>query len=666
MSYQMAPHAAGPPPPDRRLLFTPGPRLGWSFRDRRELTARYLEPRPSPQAIAAGAAARAADAERSLRRAWNWAGKPSIGLALILVLMAGCSKSVSGTFNLGLTAVAVVAACLPGLGYTGWRWLRREQARDVPPEQEYRRSLAEWDRRAAEHQAAELARLAGQPEWDSVSVPGRRTDVFGGTLAGWQALLVVHGASILAERPLLAVDLTGQDVAGALTLAAGSMRIQTTVWRLPGDLGRCGLIGELPPDQLADTIAEALHAGTPGGARVDRAVDVRVLRQLASALAGRGVTARRLAAAVRAALGHAVPGGLLSAEEQEFIGGDLFPPGYRQQVTANLVRLDAALSELAGYPGGGWPGEGWPGGSWPGEGRQARQQRSWLTCLSLDTGARSASGEVLTGLVAQWLTMQVSASAGQAPAVIVMGADEIARPHLERLSDACERRGVPLTLLFRHLRDDAAGMLGGGAAAFMRLGNHAEAEQAATYLGRRHTFVVSSFTTTRGGSQTGTLGGGDSYGTSDSSSDSRARNWQGGGFFGTSFGGGSSGGGSSGGRTRTTGTGTSRNQSTSWSRADGTSWSDAEARQRVYEFAVEPTVLQNLPEYALLLADRSGGALRLRAVECDPSIITLHGVSTGPLPPAGAPQAIGPPADVPGEAPGEAEVPWWEGRQPRL
>lgn len=55
--------------------------------------------------------------------------------------------------------------------------------------------------------------------------------------------------------------------------------------------------------------------------------------------------------------------------------------------------------------------------------------------------------------------------------------------------------------------------------------------------------------------------------------------------------------------------------------------------QRVYEYRVEPTVLQDLPEQALLLADRSPGRLRLRAVECDPSIITLPGARTGPLPP---------------------------------
>ena len=74
--------------------------------------------------------------------------------------------------------------------------------------------------------------------------------------------------------------------------------------------------------------------------------------------------------------------------------------------------------------------------------------------------------------------------------MIVAGADEITRPHLERLAGACERAGVPLTFLFRHLREDSLAMLGGGTAAFMRLGHHAEAEQAAAYLGRQHTFVL--------------------------------------------------------------------------------------------------------------------------------------------------------------------------------
>jgi len=673
-NWQAPPPAAGPAPGGHEgLLFTPGPRLGWVFRDRRELAAPYPEPEPSPHAIQAQAAARINAAEQAWQRAWKWAGKPSIALALLLVLLAGCSKSVSGSFNLGLTAVTIAVLCSPGLGYAGWRWLQRDHARDVTPHQEYQQALAEWDQRATEHEATELARLAGQPEWGSATVPAWRTDVFGGTLAGWQALLTVHGASLLAQRPLLAVDLTGRHAAGLLTATTQRAGMPAATWRLPHDLGRCGLLAELSPAQFADAIAEALHAGAPGGARTDRAIDVRVIQQLASALAGRGITPQRLAAAARAALGHMIPGGILSPGEQELLAGDLFPAGYRDQIAASLIRLDAMLAELTAYAADGWPA-----------------QTARYTCLAMDAGPRTAAGEVLAALVVQWLTVQVSGAAQEPPAVIIAGADEITRSHLERLTDACELRGAPVTLLFRHLRDDAASLLGGGTTAFMRLGNHAEAEQAASYIGRRHTFVVSSYTVTRGGSQTSNRGGSDGYGTGDSYNDARTRGWQGGGFFGGET--------SSGGRTRTTGASTSRNWSTSWSQADGTNWSDAEARQRVYEYAVEPTALQNLPEYALLLADRSGATLQLHAVECDPAIITLPGASTTPLPPPGSltyadtPPAVtgmanqnqpGPAIAPPGQYPtgwedlgaGEPqpawppdeqppEPPWWQRNQP--
>ena len=279
--------------------------------------------------------------------------------------------------------------------------------------------------------------------------------------------------------------------------AARAASVSCAVYRLPHDLGRSGLLTELPPAQLANAIAEAIHAGAAGGpaasaGRAERAIDVRVLQQLAAALAGRGVTPRRLAAAVRAALGSTgaagtpVPGGALTRDEEDLIAGDLFPAGYREQVIASLVRLDAVLSDLAAYAADGWA---------------ARPAR--LTVLAMDPAARSASGEVLTGLLVQWLTVQVSArparaAAAPVPAVLIAGADEVARAHAERLGDACEVRGVPLTLMFRHLREDSASLLGGGTAAFMRLGNHAEAERAASYIGRRHTFVMSSFTVTRG------------------------------------------------------------------------------------------------------------------------------------------------------------------------
>jgi hypothetical protein len=58
MSLQPAPAPGGPVPVGRQLLFTPGPRLGWVFRDRRETALPYPEPRPAmigtPLAFAGG------------------------------------------------------------------------------------------------------------------------------------------------------------------------------------------------------------------------------------------------------------------------------------------------------------------------------------------------------------------------------------------------------------------------------------------------------------------------------------------------------------------------------------------------------------------------------------------------------------------------------------
>jgi hypothetical protein len=500
--------------------------------------------------------------------------------------------------------------CGPGLGYTGWCWLERDKARDILPEHLYRQAVAGWEQRSASHHASEMARLAGQPEWGSADVPPRRTDVFGGTLPGWEALLAVHGASLIgARRPLLIADLTGLQPAAPLFALARAAGISPVTWQLPADLGRSGILASLTPPQIASAIAEALHAGTPGGARTDRALDKSILEQLAAVLAPGGVTLPRLAAAVRAARGQP-PGPQVTAAEHRAITAELFPPGpARDQAAPGLARLNAVLPGLAASAGEGWPA-----------------RPAACTCLTVGTTQRDAGTEILSALLIQWVTGMVQAAPDVVPAVIVAGADQVTRTLLEQLTDACDLRGTPATLLFRHLRDDAVALLGGAAAtAFMQLGNHQEAEQAAGYLGRQHTFTVSSFTATRGASTTRTTGGSTGGGTSDSASDSRNRSWQASGFPGTA-------GNRSGGTSRTTGTSTQENWSQNWSTADGTNWSDARGVQRVYEYRVEPPVLQNLPELSLLLANRSPGTLRLRAVECDPSIVTLPGVSAGPLP----------------------------------
>jgi hypothetical protein len=193
-----------------------------------------------------------------------------------------------------------------GLGYTVRCWWRRGRTAAAEPEQTYRKALEAWQQEASDHQRAELARLVQVPEWATASPPALRTDIFGGSLRGWQSLLITHGTSILAGQPLLVMDLSGQFASGELSSTAQAAAVSAAQYVLPADLERCGLLSCLSPSQFADALTEAIHAGTPGGARTDRAVDVRVLEQLTAALDG-WVTPARLAAAAQSALGHPIP-----------------------------------------------------------------------------------------------------------------------------------------------------------------------------------------------------------------------------------------------------------------------------------------------------------------------------------------------------------------------
>lgn len=576
---------AGSPGPEQ-LLFTPGPRLGWTFRSRRDQITPYSQPPPELEQVREQAAARVADAQRSWDRARKWGLRPSLIVIVVLIALAACAHTLNSSAPLGTTLITAIVLGAPGTGWAVWRFAQLNLARDVDPERQYETARREWEERAATWERGELARMADVPEWVSAQAPSGHTDVFGGTLGGWDALLTVHGASILAARPLLVADLTGHGVATEMARLARDAGTDVAEYLLPRDLG--GLLTELSPQQLADALAEAIHAGPSGTARTDRAIDVRVMEQLADALAAGGLTPARLAAGVQAALGHPVPPGLLKFGEAELIQGTLFGDSYRGQIGPSLVRLDAFLADLARYGSSGW---------------DTAPRHAHCTVLAADPDARSARAELTSALVIQWLTTRVALSGPDGPAVIVAGADQVSGHHLERLADTCDSLGVPVTLLFRHLREDAVEAIGGGAAAFMRLGNHREAEQAAFFIGRQHRFVLSSFTATHGGAQSAT------HGTSQTQGGGETRGFRAG--------------------SKSRDFSQSGTHTTQESRTEGTSWSDADTTQRVYEYAVEPTVLQNLPDNALLLVTRSAG---MQSVECHPAIVTLPGVSMTPRP----------------------------------
>jgi hypothetical protein len=591
------------------LLFAPGPRLGWVFRDRRRLVSPYAEPGPDSQAVAGQVAARRARAEKAWRFSLLWVARPLLPLAMVLYAAGALARDAAHRAHPGALAWLPFAVAAAGLAWPSWCLTRLVLARRANPAQVHQAALDGWQQRASGHEQAELARLDGVPEWASVTSPSRRTDVFGGTLDGWQSLLTVHGTSVLAKQPLLVADFSGQLASSELTALARRHGVPGALYPLPTALGASGVMSGIAASQLANAVAEAIHAGAPGGAtRAERAIDARVVMRLCGAL-GRSLTLERLAAAVQAALGQPVPGSQLTDDEWDLISGDLLGDAYRAQVGPSLVRLDAFLSDLARHAG---------------TGPQQPAPPAWYTCLALEPGPRSAGAELLTALTVQWLTVRVTQSTASAPAVIIAGADEITRGHLEALAGACERRGVPLTLLFRHLRDDATALIGGaGATAFMRLGNHHEAEQAASFIGRQHTFTVSGWTATQGGEHSTSRTSGYSHGTSQSRGTSTTSGWNGNGIWDHT---------ASGGRTRSRDHGQSQDWSQSDAISDGESWSTSQSTQRVYEYAVEPVVLQHLPDGALLFPARGTADRDLLAVECDPQIITLPGVAASLAP----------------------------------
>jgi hypothetical protein len=658
----------------REKLFSPDPRLGWVFRDRFWFLRRFTEPAPQRQPLPQYLAQRVAQTEELAARRLRRTLPLSITAGVVLLLFSACS---AGDFVLSRTPVPTGALLLslivtaPGAALTWYAVRQRnsaKQAFELAERQSAGRhetASADWRSRKQAYEAAEQARLNALPEWGAVARPAsaRRLDVFGGTLWSWEALLTTYGTSTLAVGPLLVIDLSREFVCRDLAELSAEAGVAVDVQLLPSQLAGSSLLAGLSPRELIDAVVESMHGGTGETARAERSMDDRILGKICDALGE--ITLARIAAALRALMGEVDDGAALTRDERKRIATELFTVEYRRQAHANISRIESYIHPLEELGAA-----------------AERTEAGFLTCVALDSQARNVTSELLTDLIVQWITHRIAASDDPRPAVVVAGADELARRHLERLSDACERRGVPLTLLFRRLRETSAEMIGGGAVAFMRLGNHEDAARAADFIGRDHRFVLSQITKNVGGNEshtsTDTTGEGDSdtrstshtRGTSTSWGTSRSSGvaYSGGEMFGlfpdrstNRQSGSTRGGGRSESDTQGSSVTTSRNWSAAYSYAEGTNWSDADTTQRVYEYVVEPVTLQHLPDHALLLVESAfGGGRTIAPVECDPAIITLERVATGPLPDPPPPrQAIGPGGTTYGPEQPAPNVPQW-------
>ncbi|MFC7623650.1 hypothetical protein [Microlunatus sp. GCM10028923] len=619
----------------RSRLFEPGERLGWQFRDRLGFVRPFSEAEPEQTPLpswirnVSQAAASRFQSRRNLAAILFWVGTLiSLGLGLYNALFVP-GGDFFRFFIGGIIVTIVLALGTVIFGWTGRGRLVRTAAKlsEEAADQDVQRRT-DWLDRQLDWDVGERERVDRLPEWGAIATPPetRRLDIFGGNIWSWQAFLTVYGTSALARHPVILLDLSREVVSEELVRAAEAARVPIDAQLLPKDLATTTLLTELTSGQLIDALIESMYGDEEGTARAERTMDHRLLTGLAKEL-GDSVTPARLAAGLRAMMDHPDDDGVLSARERNRIADEVFPAEYRRQSAERLQRLESYLQPLQRLGAEVEP-----------------RDLGYLTCMALASEGNNATADFLTDLLVQWLTHRITANPYTSePEVIIVGADAIKLRHLERLSDACERRGIRITLMFRNLRGEAENFIGRGIAGFMRLGNAAEAGRAADHIGREHKFVISQITATVGSNETRTTG--DTWGHSETmgvnvgTSVGWNRNWGSGTNRKAELFAPDESHNSSRGYSKSENTNEGRNWSSSrnWSAtrsfAEGTNWSEAKSNQRVQEYVVEPNVLQNLPEHAMLLVEPQRGQQQpnLVPVEFDPAIVTLPGVSMEPL-----------------------------------
>jgi len=509
---------------------------------------------------------------------------------------------------------------------------------------------------------ARQAAFERQFQWYSVSLPADidRVDVAGGTLAGWSALLTMIAVPRLgAGGEVTVLDLTEGAVAADLLAVARRSGVQPLVWVLPGDLPRLDLGIGLGREAVTDLLSATVTASGDTEAAGDQAKDVAILDRILEVLGGEPRIAQ-VTAALRA-LGQVgdpradLRSGLLTASQLEQIMALFGRSAADRVVTERAWALESRLRKLdpLGSAAVGLP-------------------PSRLRVASLDR----RSGAVGSKVLGTYLTVALAHMLRQAPAagaaqrwqrtLCVLGAERLAGDVIDRLCDACEVSGTGLVVAYRSLPAQVRERLGRGnaAAAFMRLGNAADAKAASEQIGTEHRFVLSQLTDTVGTSVTDT--GGDSYtstvGTADSLADSvsvnessgrshsRGRSRAGGAApFGNFTGSENSD------SSHSTGTSDSRsitagiNSSTSWGLSTSTAVGDnaslARTSQRSREFLVEQHELQQLPQSAMIVSYASAAGRQVVLADANPGIIGLPSATLLGLDEASAAAATPPAAD---------------------
>lgn len=495
----------------------------------------------------------------------------------------------------------------------GWEYLEPpavtiDPALETPPPlvrgRNYRRDLQEWE--AARDAAIDAARHSAVtvPVWYPVG-PNRTFDVvslYGGTAVGWEAFLTTFIPPLLGAGALVSViDLSERRCGGALLTLCPPCG-----WGCRQDLisasgSTLDLFGRLDGAGLV-RLAQDTSAGSED--QVSRSAhqqDRLMLQEVVEQLADGPVTLDRAAAALRV-VSRAAPlrEEVLSPGEHRRLAV-LYGASISQQgdVVGRATRLRAHLQSLRGFSLDRH------------RAAQAGDARATLRFVRLDPGDDRVTRQLAADLAIEALQRRLrqTQTAGHREVHVILGADGLSRDQVQALMNAAERLRLGLVLVFEHLRDVGAEVLGwgNGCALFMQLQNAEEAERAANHIGRHEIFKISQVTRTTGQTRENARGTTTGFEMGQNRSTT----------LGMSF-------------ARNIGSSMSRSQGTSATESFGTNASISTSESLSEELVVKVETLQSLPHTALLVVDKQSSR-RVVLADCNPTILESHRVSTDPL-----------------------------------
>lgn len=538
---------------------------------------------------------------------WGWAGVILGGLSL--------GSSDGGSLLFLLAGVAALVWAYSSQGSAKSHLQRREREWSAERDRvraAFAKRHEQWRQAIALHDEAERKRVYDDDLWfplSPVGTPGR-IDVFGGTPAGWASLLVTAGSSLLgSDKSILVLDLSEERVSADLATLAATSGYAVEEIDLPEKLPDVDLLGGLDRDAATELLTAATYSVSTDqrDSRDVRAFDGDIISTVVSSLDA-PYSFSKVSAALRTLMGQYrdASGPLSDAErarlldEVDFVGGT-----ERAQDRLRMLRILMDLVRDAGSS-------------------EEAEPLGAPTGVNLRIVATGGHNERRKSFVDALVTQSLRHRLDAAPhgenerVLMVVGADDLGTETLERLAKRAAQARVRLVYVFEHLREEVRTIVGGGASStiFMQLGNDQEAEAAASYIGKSHSFTLSQVTVSAG--RTMSQSRSVTHGTQDTISESFSgrpllffKNWYKD-------------------PTKTFGESTSTSSSETDSISEGTSEQEAETMARVYEFTVEPTQLQSLPQTAFFFIESSHEGRSVRLGDCNPGILTFDRVARDP------------------------------------